>query len=159
MTKSELLAAFFSPRKEYPFTGELHYVVICEAEGEKKSMTKSELLAALIRLREEGEYRQCPYEGICGAIAYALQRCSTNDVSEPLCDAFCSWNKFSGDIVYPVPHEEMAPWEPYKLGSRLWPNEIDPPDSPNGRYQRLRVELLEHCIAWLSERIDVEKKT
>jgi len=58
-------------------------------------------------------------------------------------DCFLAWSKFSGSSTYPVPSSnkklsEWACWDRAFLNATMY----------QGRYGKLRLELLDHCIDW-----------
>ena len=91
------------------------------------------LLEKLIELRDNG-----PFDRVLG-ICHNMKT-SEKEMSE-LRSLFCSWPKYSGRLVFPVPHPKLSPAEAFSAVLDLWV----------GEYGDLRRELLNHLIQELSK--------
>ena len=109
-----------------------------------------EIVDILVSLKEDvmcgvNEY---PNVGICNIIEC---KASSNiyTVWVNTCDeAVKSWDKFSGNHLYPVPSpdKDKLPGECYLYVENKW----------DGEYGKLRMELLDHLIEWYSTLTDEE---
>ena len=107
-----------------------------------------EIVDILVELRKDvtGNGCKCEATDICSVVkheaAYSVYSmwCATCE------DAFESWDKFSGDRLYPVPSPDgsITPKDCYRYTSNRWV----------GDYGKLRMELLNHLIEWYSDRVD-----
>ena len=81
-----------------------------------------------------------PYSGICGNLTLQFQYCG--DIIELVSNAAQSWTEFSGNVLYPVPHEHVSPESAYTA-------KYDVPKWGDDAYGQARRRLCQHVADWI----------
>lgn len=108
---------------------------------------RERLLAALLVVKRDGPADNT--QGICFAAHYELGFGIVEEEAnfeELLTDVMCSWPKSSGSLNFPVPGVEGKGYIASYVDFRRTKGDMW---DPKTEYGRLRLELLDHCIAQL----------
>jgi len=108
-------------------------------------LTKEQAMTAILTLRDLAKFDSIPVRihcGICSNLKlHALDRTPWSAV---VAAAAASWEEFSGDFEYPVPHDELEADVAYDTGN-LW----------EGAYGDSRRRLCLHVAQWLEDNYGV----
>ena len=108
-------------------------------------LTKERTITAILTLRDLSKPGSIPariYCGICSNLKlHALDRTPWSAV---VAEAAASWEEFSGDFAFPVPHDELEADVAYDTGN-LW----------EGAYGDSRRRLCLHVAQWLEDNYGV----
>ena len=110
-------------------------------------LTKTQTMTAILTLRDLAEFDSIPAQihcGICGNLRqHALDRTPWDVV---VAKAAASWEEFSGDFDFPVPHDELEADVAYVSNRNLW----------KGAYGDSRRRLCLHVAQWLKDNYGVD---
>ena len=109
-------------------------------------LTKTQAMTAILTLRDLAKFDSTPariHRGICGNLRqHALDRTLWGAV---VAKAAASWEEFSGEFEFPVPHDELEADIAYSIES-LW----------EGAYGDSRRRLCLHVAQWLEDHYGVD---
>ena len=109
-------------------------------------LTKAQAMTAILTLRDLAKFDSIPEQihcGICSNLKLrALDRTPWRAV---VAEAAASWEEFSGDFEFPVPHDELEAELAYDI-ENLW----------KGAYGDSRRRLCLHVAQWLEDNYGVD---